>query len=299
MWRMSRARKWREQRRTFLRKARRNPDDPKGQRLEKLFEIIHEDPELLVINKPAGLVCHPTKGDAYSSLISRTRLHLGTAAHPQLVNRLDRETSGVTLVAKDDSTARALRRLWESRQVFKEYVAIVHGLVAQPHGVIQAPLGKDEQSRVAIKDCVRADGAPAETEYWVIKDLKELQGSAQLNEPKQTAAPATGLETTALEPQSFTVLRVAPKTGRKHQIRIHLAHIGHPIVGDKLYGADEDLYLALVEDRLTAEQRRRLILPCHALHAQEVRFHWQGKEVRFHAEPEAWFKSSIATVSSH
>jgi 23S rRNA pseudouridine1911/1915/1917 synthase len=135
--------------------------------VEKLFEIIHEDAELLVINKPAGLVCHPTKTDAYSSLISRARLYLGATVRPQLVNRLDRETSGVTLVAKQEEAARQLRRLWEQRRVQKHYLAVVHGHVAEAHGIIDAPLGKDEQSRVAIKDCVRPDGAPARTEYWV------------------------------------------------------------------------------------------------------------------------------------
>src|ERR1700759_2488367 len=98
--------------------------------LEKLFPIIHEDDELLVINKPAGLVCHPTKTDEYSSLISRVRLYLGGRDSPRattslhLVNRLDRETSGVTLVAKTDDAAREIRRLWENRAVDKEYLAI-------------------------------------------------------------------------------------------------------------------------------------------------------------------------------
>ena len=132
--------------------------------VEKLFDIIYEDSELLVVNKPAGLVCHPTKTDEYSSLISRARLHLGPGSHPQLVNRLDRETSGVTLLAKDADTARELRQIWEKRQVEKDYLAIAHGHVIEAHGVIDAPLGKDEQSRVVIKDCVRADGAAARTE---------------------------------------------------------------------------------------------------------------------------------------
>ena len=139
--------------------------------MQTLFEIIYEDSGLLVINKPAGLVCHPTKTDEYSSLISRARLYLGPGARPHLVNRLDRETSGDTLVAKDLETARELRRIWESRQVEKDYVAIVHGEVREAHGIIDASLGKDEQSRVAIKDCVRADGVPASTAYWVLERM--------------------------------------------------------------------------------------------------------------------------------
>src|SRR5215472_11699058 len=111
---------------------------------KNLFPVIHEDDELLVINKPAGLVCHPTKTDEYSSLISRVRLYLGKSAVAHLVNRLDRETSGVTFVAKRDETARELRRLWENRQVEKEYVAIVHGHLRDDSGTIDAALGKDE-----------------------------------------------------------------------------------------------------------------------------------------------------------
>jgi len=235
----------------------------------QLLDIIHEDEELLVVNKLAGLVCHPTKGDALSSLISRVRLHLGDSARPHLINRLDRETSGVTLVAKNDEVARELRRRWENREVEKEYLAIVHGHVRKEQGVIHAPLGKDERSRVAIKDCVRPDGAASQTEFQVERRFSRAEGN-------------------------FSLLRVVPHTGRKHQIRIHLAHFGHPIVGDKLYGGDEDLYLALVEDRLMVTQRARLILPHHALHAARVSFHRDEAVVSFSARPEAWFEAFAA-----
>ncbi len=259
--------------------------------MEKLFEIIHEDDELLAIDKPAGLVCHPTKSDERSSLVGRVRLYLGPDARPHLVNRLDRETSGVTLVAKRDDTALELRRLWESRAVQKEYLAIVHGHVRDDRGLINAPLGRDEGSRIAIKDCVRPGGLASQTEFSV-----ELRFTRPVPLPS-TLNPQRSTSISALNPQpstsSFTLLRVRPLTGRKHQIRIHLAHIGHPIVGDKLYGGDEDLYLALVEDRLTPEQKKRLIFANHALHARAVRFLWRGEPTEFSGAPEPWFGAFV------
>ena len=247
-------------------------------RVEKRrLQIVHEDYELLVVNKPADLVCHPTKAGPYSSLISRARLHVGTDAEPQLINRLDRETSGIVILAKTTEAARAVRKIWEERAVRKDYVAIVHGYVAVDEGVIDAPLGKDEASAVAIKDCVRPDGSPAQTEFRVDQRFVRPEGN-------------------------FSVLHVAPRTGRKHQIRIHLAHLGHAIVGDKIYGVDEQIYLALVGQRLTAADRARLLLPNHALHAARVSFVWQGIERNFAAPPETWFTDFIAggqTIGKH
>ena len=271
--------------------------------MDDLLHIIYEDGDLLVVNKPAGLVCHPTKTDAYSSLISRARLYLGGEASPQLINRLDRETSGVNLLAKNPESARKLRRLWEQRLVLKSYLAIGHGCVEDAHRVIDASLGKDDTSAVAIKDCARADGAGAKTEIWLEKTFTRSISPGNSHPAGNSGSTPAGTSAshtiaapseTSTSPRSFSLLRVEPHTGRKHQIRIHLAHIGHPVVGDKLYGGDEDLYLALVENRLTLEQKSRLILPYHALHAAEVRFHWAGRELVFRAEPEPYFSAFCA-----
>jgi 23S rRNA pseudouridine1911/1915/1917 synthase len=248
-----------------------------GALARELFSIVEEDERLLVLNKPAGLVCHPTKTDEYSSLVSRLRLYLGAEVRFHLVNRLDRETSGIVLVAKDDAMALALRRLWEGRQVEKTYAAIVHGAVQREYHLLEECLGKDVVSRIAIKDCVRPDGATARTECWVEQRFQKV------------LADGTG----EIVRREFTALRVRPETGRKHQIRIHLAHLGHPIVGDKLYGGDDDLYMALVENRLTSDQRDRLMTPHHALHAGEVRFVLEGIPRQFQAEPEGWFKEFL------
>jgi 23S rRNA pseudouridine1911/1915/1917 synthase len=232
--------------------------------VEIFFDIIHEDADLLVINKPAGLVCHPTKNGEMSSLIGRTRLYLKDSAQPHLVNRLDRETSGVVVVTKNSQVAGELGKIMESRSMQKEYLAIVHGHMRDDHGFIDAPLGKDERSLVAVKDCVRPDGALSQTEFWVERRFANHKGE-------------------------FSLVRLQPLTGRKHQLRIHLAHIGHSIVGDKLYGGDEDLYLALVQSRLTDEQKQRLIFPHQALHARSVQFVWRDRSIEFVCDPELWF----------
>jgi 23S rRNA pseudouridine1911/1915/1917 synthase len=229
-----------------------------------LFEVIHEDEHLLVINKPAGLVCHPTKGDEYSSLISRVRLYLGPEAVPHMVNRLDRETSGVVVVGKTYAAALALRRSWEGREVRKEYLAIVHGHPNSDRDIVTAAIGNDASSEIAIKGTVTQTGAASETEFLIEKRF-ERKG------------------------KPFALLKVFPHTGRKHQIRIHLAHIGHPIVGDKLYGGDEQRYLRFVKYSQTAADLEHLILTNHALHAEAVSFTFNNAPLEFRCPPETWF----------
>lgn len=232
-----------------------------------MLTVLHEDEALLVVHKPAGLVCHPTKGDVYSSLISRLRLHTAPG-FVALANRLDRETSGVVLAAKAPEIARELGALLESRHVRKEYLAVVHGHPSADEATIDAPLGKDESSPVAIKDCVRPDGAPAATRFVVIR-RGETQGTA------------------------WSLLRVEPQGGRKHQIRIHLAHLGHPLVGDKIYGADATRYLRFVRSELTDADRAALVLENHALHARRVAFVWRGEPREFASLPEPAFASFV------
>jgi len=202
-----------------------------------------------------------------SSLVGRVRLYLGHA-EGRLVNRLDRETSGVVLVAKHVDAAGHLGKLIASTAVEKRYWAIVHRHVAETELTIDASLGKDERSVVAIKDCVRSDGAVARTRVTTLRTFV------------RNGAP-------------FTWLDIAPESGRKHQIRIHLSHIGHSIVGDKIYGSDDQIYLRFIAGTLTPQDEAALMVPNHLLHARAMAFSWRGRLYNFEAGPDGSFMAFL------
>ena len=211
------------------------------------LDILDEDEHLLVINKPPGMVVHPAPGNWRGTLVGALLHHWRGPRpgldpyRPGIVHRLDKDTSGVLVIAKDAATLAALGRQFREREVHKQYLAWVWGRVRGQSGTIAQPIGRNPVHRTRM--AVRRGGRAAETNFVVVERSDEI-----------------------------TLLRLFPRTGRTHQIRVHLASIGHPIVGDSLYGRSHT-------------RRSQVRFSRQALHAESIEFCHpaSGQRVRFTA----------------
>ncbi len=241
----------------------------------------------MVVNKPPFLLIHPTKPNGAPTLWKQLRellaFEIATGGQVSIVNRLDRETSGLVLVAKTGAAARDFGLLMQRHLLRKEYLAIVWGWPEWEHNLVDAPLvrrGKHQESVIWLKQMIHAAGAPAQTEFFVERRFKRSAciGEGSFHEispdPHLYPLPDQGEEVARRQVgvggEKFSLIRAIPRTGRTHQIRVHLASIGHPIVGDKIYGPDEQLYLRFIETGWTHELEQKLLLPRHALHSAKL-----------------------------
>lgn len=203
------------------------------------FRVVHEDDHVLAIDKPSGLPIHAT-ARYHKNTLTQVLRERYPGNYVVVAHRLDRETSGLLLCGRSLEAARALKTAFERRRVHKRYTCIVHGdLVGE--GVVDEPL-KISAGPVRVRMDIARDGAPSRTRWF----SRERLGR-------------------------FTVVEAAPETGRQHQIRAHLAAIGHPIVGDKLY-PDPAPFLEFIATGMTEALGARLLLPRHALHAASLCF---------------------------
>lgn len=205
------------------------------------LDIVYEDDFLAVINKPAGMVVHPGAGVTAGTLANAVAFHFYNENKELnqrigIVHRLDKDTSGLIVVAKDEKTHEALSEQFRSREVYKSYLALVHGEVEQNSGTIDAPIAREKHNRTKMS--VRAHGRNA-LSIWKVRQRFE----------------------------KFTLLGVEIKTGRTHQIRVHLAYINHPVVGDETYNAGRDKTVRELEIRRAISDLNRFFL-----HAEKLSF---------------------------
>jgi 23S rRNA pseudouridine1911/1915/1917 synthase len=234
------------------------------------YRIIFEDETLLIIDKPANLPVHPAGRYFFNTLL----IHLRTNGHRSnmlsdereyfLVHRIDKETSGVLVLTKDKDVCTKITKQFAERTTAKRYLAIARGVTPESF-VIDAPLMRATNSIIELKMAVASESAGGQPSFTEFRRL-----SVHTNKHGE-----------------FSLVECLPKTGRQHQIRVHLEAAGHPIVGDKLYGIPEDEALRFYERRhLTPEAQARLLLPRHALHAASIRFIHPitEREVEFRSE---------------
>ena len=238
------------------------------------FKIIDETHDYAVVDKPPFLLIHPTKPDGMRTLWHELRelfaFEIAAGGQVSIVNRLDRETSGLVLVAKKAEVARRFGLLMQRRQLKKEYLAIIWGWPEWESTLVDAALdrqGKHRQSEIWLKQTIHSAGAPAQTEFRVERRFVRLPAGTR-SELARRGEGAPFENSPGRE--KFSLVRAVPLTGRTHQIRVHLASVGHPIVGDKVYGPDEQLYLRFIETGWTSELERQLLLPRHALHSAKL-----------------------------
>jgi 23S rRNA pseudouridine1911/1915/1917 synthase len=218
------------------------------------FAIVAERDDFLVVEKPPFLLVHPTKPSGAPTLWGELKrllsFEIANGGQISIINRLDRETSGLVLVAKNAGAARRFGLLMQEQRIAKEYLAIVWGWPEWDRETVDASLARQgihAPSAIWLKQAIYPAGAAARTDFQV--------------ERRMTHA-TTG--------ERFSIIRAVPRTGRTHQIRVHISSLGHPIVGDKIYGPDEQLYLRFIKTGWTPELARHLILPRHALHSATI-----------------------------
>lgn len=221
------------------------------------FRVLYEDDGVLVVDKAAPLLTHPTgeknEPTLWHGLHELLAYEVATGGQVSLINRLDRETSGITLVAKTAEAARELGKAMQARLLHKEYFAVVQGSPLWNSACCAEPILRMEEvaeTRVHVRQCCHSAGKSCRTCFEVIS----RHGHRAL-------------------------LRCRPHTGRMHQIRVHAAYMGYPLIGDKIYGGDESCYLDFIATGWTSDLARRLILPRHALHACRLSFPWQGRTI--------------------
>ncbi len=227
------------------------PAIPEAQNIP--LNIVFEDSDLIVVNKPAGLVVHPAAGNRDGTLVNALLAHcddlagVGGVARPGIVHRLDKDTSGVLVAAKNETTMRGLSKQFAAHSVERAYSAVVWGIPRKSKGVIESNLGRSPFDRKKI-GVLRSGGKPAITHYSV-------------------------LERFGAHDRPFAALiQCRLETGRTHQIRVHLAHLGHPVIGDATYGRSRTPPLARNAQEETAYEAARNF-PRQALHAGLLRFH--------------------------